>query len=556
MNYVLSAYPLSKNFQKKLETLTGESLQYLLVAELRQKPVTALWKYLRSLNIRNFYLAVEDQGTHTLVPILQLIAKFALPKKILLVDNYNSIKNISSMDIIRSTINTIWATITINYYYLSCKFAIKQFLKKSPKQYSPDLTQAKNILYINANLWFGLKAGGSVGHIAGVVNALSKKNIQVDYAAVDKSPSLSSKIKFIALPSIKTFGIPTELNYYYFHQLVINYLKTFKTNKWDFIYQRLSMSNFSGVVLSRLFNIPLIIEYNGSEAWVAKHWGKGLKFSQSAISAEEICLKHAYKIVTISDVLKQELIQRGVAQEKIVFYPNCIDPEIYNPANFSKEQNDNLRNKLKIHPQAIVFTFVGTFGQWHGIDILAELIRRLCDYHYDWIIENNIHFMLVGDGPKMFELKSILGDHINKPCITLTGLIPQVETPAYLAISDVLLSPHIHNPDGSRFFGSPTKLFEYMAMGKAIVASDLEQIGEILKNSLRATRLPSSAPNNTSHELGILCQPGSVDELVAAVQFIAEQPHWREVLGINARKEAVTKYTWENHVNAFLQKQV
>ncbi len=56
----------------------------------------------------------------------------------------------------------------------------------------------------------------------------------------------------------------------------------------------------------------------------------------------------------------------------------------------------------------------------------------------------------------------------------------QSEAPTYLAISDIVVSPTVPNPDGSPFFGSPTKLFEYMAMGKPIVASDLDQIGEVL----------------------------------------------------------------------------
>ena len=58
-----------------------------------------------------------------------------------------------------------------------------------------------------------------------------------------------------------------------------------------------------------------------------------------------------------------------------------------------------------------------------------------------------------------------------------------------LAACDVLASPHMGNPDGTRFFGSPTKLFEYMAMGRAIVASDLEQIGEVLEHVEDPARL-------------------------------------------------------------------
>ena len=66
--------------------------------------------------------------------------------------------------------------------------------------------------------------------------------------------------------------------------------------------------------------------------------------------------------------------------------------------------------------------------------------------------------------------------------ITLTGMIFFIRVSQYLAAYDILVSPHVPNSDGAPFFGSPTKLFEYMTTGKGIVASNLDQIGEVLKH--------------------------------------------------------------------------
>jgi hypothetical protein len=52
--------------------------------------------------------------------------------------------------------------------------------------------------------------------------------------------------------------------------------------------------------------------------------------------------------------------------------------------------------------------------------------------------------------------------------------------PAYLDACDILASPHVPSIDESEFFGSPTKLFEYLAMEKGIVASRLGQVGEVI----------------------------------------------------------------------------
>src|SRR5262249_20885353 len=147
--------------------------------------------------------------------------------------------------------------------------------------------------------------------------------------------------------------------------------------------------------------------------------------------------------------------------------------------------------------------FIGTFGQWHGADVLAEAIRRLVVEQSDWLERVNVHFVLVGDGLKMPIVRETLRDRRCSRFVTLTGRLPRSVAPAYLGASDGLGSPHVANADGSRFFGSPTKLFEYMAMGKAIVASDLDQIGEVLSHSVRASDLPAGDLDSSDRRVAI-----------------------------------------------------
>jgi glycosyltransferase involved in cell wall biosynthesis len=99
----------------------------------------------------------------------------------------------------------------------------------------------------------------------------------------------------------------------------------------------------------------------------------------------------------------------------------------------------------------------------------------------------------------------------------------------------------------SRFFGSPTKLFEYMAMGGGIVASDLEQIGEVLSPALRANAVLHDTTGVTT-ERAMLCTPGSLDEFVAATLFLVRHPEIAVKLGINARNAIESEYSWARHV--------
>lgn len=557
MNYALSAYPVSQAFQTQLSMVLGESVQFMLLSELRAQQPRLLWSCLRALRPKRFFLLLEDESSRVLLPILQMIAMVARPQHMVVVDAHLAMQRVTLPQVLQSFFRLIKATLLARYAYICSRKKARALLKAPGVRVTKQLDDAQRMLYLNANLWFGVKAGGSVGHIAGVVNALYHKGLQVDYAAVDVSPLIDKEVHQFQLPLLSAFGMPSELNYYYFNALVVRFLSRLTSkHSWDFIYQRMSIANFSGAALSQQLNIPLVLEYNGSEAWIAKNWGRCLRYHDAAIEAEAVCLKQASVVVTISEVLKQELIERGVASEKIVCYPNCIDPLLFDPERFTPEDRIHLRAKHDIAPDATVLTFVGTFGQWHGVDILAQAIDTLIRDHETWLLTHKVHFLLVGDGSKMADVKRILGAGLHTSYVTLTGLIPQREAPAYLAASDILLSPHVANQDGSRFFGSPTKLFEYMAMGKAIIASDLEQIGEVLRPGLHAGDLPTRAPENHDRALGLLCEPGHVSQLLDAIQFLVENSSWRDLLGYHARCEALAHYTWEKHVAAFMNKKI
>ena len=289
--------------------------------------------------------------------------------------------------------------------------------------------------------------------------------------------------------------------------------------------------------MSRRWGVPLVLEYNGSEVWVGKNWGRGFRYPQVAAAAEDACLRHADLVVTVSEVLADELVERGVSRDRIVWYPNCVDPTLFDPGRFSTDASLALRQRLGIAADAVVVMFIGTFGQWHGVEVFAEAIRVMVERDAAALRAGKVHFVLVGDGVKMPAVRAALPPSFDHSFVTMTGLVPQDDAPQYLALADVVVSPHVQNSDGSRFFGSPTKLFEYMAMGKAIVASDLEQIGIILKAGVHVGKLPGGDPDADEHRLAVLCPPGNVDALIEALRFIVARPAWRQVLGRNAAQK-------------------
>jgi glycosyltransferase involved in cell wall biosynthesis len=297
-------------------------------------------------------------------------------------------------------------------------------------------------------------------------------------------------------------------------------------------------------------NVPVVVEYNGSEAWVSEHWGTKLILHDAALKAEAVALQSADLIVTVSDELGYDLHRRGIPKNRVVVYPNCVDPGSFDSMRFSKDELAELRRRNGIPEDALVAGFIGTFGQWHGVDFLAECIRDLVRDDADWLTRNKVHFMLVGDGLKMPVVRELVGSLPASSFVTLTGLVPQPEAAKYLACADILLSPHVPNPDGSGFFGSPTKLFEYMAMEKPIVAAALGQIGDVVAGQ-GATRL-GVMPPGTGEACGFLYEPADAQGFKAAFRQVVDDMPAAAKVAKAARAEVLNRYTWTRHVDAIL----
>jgi len=411
------------------------------------------------------------------------------------------------------------------------------------------LTKDTNIFYLKTNLGFGTKAGGSLGHISGVVNSFSKKS-NITYISAESPIMINEDIKkeYIDISDV-VYSVPYELNSIKINEAFLNKTENFiQKNKPDIIYQRLTLFNNSGAYLSNKYKIPLIVEYNGSEVWVQNNWGTdGLKYSKLALEMEEYVLSSADTIITVSQVLQDELIKRGYDKDKIVFYPNCIDENIFDYKKFKIEDKTLLRDKLGFNQEDKIFTFIGTFGAWHGVEFLANTIVKLVENHQSILDKCNVKFLLIGDGLLGEKVRTTLGTDDIKKYVILTGLIEQKEAPLYLSISNCFLSPHIKQK--TKFIGSPTKLFEYMAFAKPIIASNLDQIGEVFEHKLYANKLEEF--KSIEDESAIVYEPDNYDEFVKSILFVAKNGDM-DKLGQNAYTMVMDKYIWDVHVDKII----
>lgn len=408
----------------------------------------------------------------------------------------------------------------------------------------------KTVLYLRTDLGTAdLQAGGSVSHTLGVIRGLQREGYTVHAA----SSAMLNNMQTLSLPLFIPLCMPrlAMMCGFKIACLLSNIIFFYKARvlcyqqQALFLYQRYSLLNVVGVMLSWWYRIPLVLEFNGSEVWVDEHWSKTrwLRIRWLIAWIEKLNVQYAHTIIVVSQVLKDELIAQGVSVQKIVMHPNGVDVDYFNPIQLQAER-EIIRQSLEIQ-DCVVFGFIGTFSYWHGIEVLAHMIPVVTK---KW---PNAHFLLIGDGP----LRRFLQDALQ--CVDrqvhFLGTISHEYARNYLAACDAFLLPTQPNPDGTKFFGSPTKLFEYMSMGKPIIASDIEQISLILNPALSAT----SCAQNTIvplYELGILISPEDKDGFVsAAVYILAATKSQRETFGLNARTKVSAYYTWQHHIRALSQ---
>lgn len=403
---------------------------------------------------------------------------------------------------------------------------------KEPRPWTPPTAKCP-VLYIRSDLTQGLRTGGSVAHTAGVLNAMAWQGHVPVLVAADPVPTVSADIEFHHLRPESGFQEFPSLIPMRFNRTVIKTVPEFLgPRRPAFVYQRYSIFSYSGLALARRYGVPFVLEFNGSEVWISRNWGRSrLPHEAAAARAEQANLIAADLVVVVSEAQANDLQCRGIPRERILVSPNGVDCNRFSP----EIDGSSVREKLSLVGKSVI-GFAGTFGLWHGVSVLVDAFVQLLVHHPE--LRGHARLLLIGDGVTRPAVQQQIASAGLAEDAILVGEVLQEECARYLSACDVLVCPHIPNPDGSRFFGSPTKLFEYMAMEKGIVASDLDQIGRIL----------------TENAAGVVVRPGDVESLMRGLKKLLDDEMLRTQLAKNARAAALKQYTWARHTEAIIKR--
>lgn len=388
-------------------------------------------------------------------------------------------------------------------------------------------TEAENlkVLFWRIDYIGALVDGGYSSTERSLISELLKLKLKIYYFSGGKA-KLPNNVKVYNLPYSNFYKnypeIPSII--YNFRSLRLAKKILLEIQPINFIYHLLHDFNFSAALIKREFGIPLFVHADGVQRWIKKHWGK-LYFDSLIKWAEEILWISSDKIFTVSSNLKKLLIDFGAPENKIIINPNGFDPSIFHPNIDSSE----VKEKLGLDGKFVV-GFSGTFEMYHGITYLAKAIKTVSKRIPEVV------FLFVGDGSYRSYLDEIVKqDNVQKNTI-ITGFLPFEVVPKYLSICNVLVSPGINNPDGTEFFNSPIKNFEYMGLRKPIVATAVGQQKEIFIDKWNA----------------LLVEEKNPEAIVEAIWTLYKNPDLAEKIAINAYNDGISKHTWRHRAQNLL----
>lgn len=374
-------------------------------------------------------------------------------------------------------------------------------------------------LFWRSDFYGAYTDGGMSSMHNGILNGL----LQLGHKAVFASSGrmkLPQDIPVYFIPHSKfLWNLPEVLNLPYNRKVTNELTKIIEREKPDFLYQHHADFNYSGTILKKKLGLPFFLQCESVQFWIKEKWGK-IYLKKLLRDIEEIQWDQSDAIFVISEEVKRHIVSFGVDENKIYVNSSSVNPDVFHP----DIDGSVIRKKYNLCDKFVI-GFTGTFAPWHGVEILAESVKIITNS-----IKNAIVFF-VGDGMLRPKIEEILKrDNVENKAI-ITGMQPFELMPEFIAACDVVVSPCVQTDESTEFFNSPIKLFEYLGMGKPIVASNVGQQSYVIQNEVN----------------GIHCNQKSPEDLAEGIIKLYKNPDLSNKISIQARKDAVEKYNWINN---------
>jgi len=280
-------------------------------------------------------------------------------------------------------------------------------------------------------------------------------------------------------------------------------VKIFKKEKYDLIHTHGYLADVLGISVAKSLGMYTISTIHG---FIWNNW----KYKVYNL-IQMFMLIFANKIIAVSEEIKKELKEIGIKGE-IEVIKNAVEIE----ESCRMENISERKKSLGISEGDVVLGFIGRLSAEKGIIYLIEAVKNI-----NKIQGNAIKTIIIGDGPQKEEIERRIVAQDAKEDIKILGFKEDIN--AWIDMIDILVMPSITE-------GTPMTLLEAMGKGKAVIASNVGGIPDVIQNDIN----------------GIIISAKNSFELAAKIQLLASKKEMRNKLGQNARKTIAENYNINN----------
>jgi glycosyltransferase involved in cell wall biosynthesis len=272
---------------------------------------------------------------------------------------------------------------------------------------------------------------------------------------------------------------------------------------------------------SRMASIPMVI--NVHDVWGATHY-TSIQYKVGA-TPEQYCTRKIDHFVTVSEGLRTVLADSfQIPPENIGVAANAIDLSRFNINEAQVDQILARYQQFKLKKSEKYVIFVGIMRQWAGVQYLIEAFAKVIRVHPE------LKLLLVGGGGDKEWFVQLAQKFQIMDQVIFTDALPYVDIPAFISLATITCAPFPSTRvTDQKQLMSPLKVLEYMAAGKAVIASHVGGMENYI----------------TDHQTGLMVPPGDVDGLANKIIYLFEKPELIKKLGENARASVQDeKFGW------------
>ncbi|MCL5271567.1 MAG: glycosyltransferase family 4 protein [bacterium] len=283
--------------------------------------------------------------------------------------------------------------------------------------------------------------------------------------------------------------------------------------KPDAVYERYSLYSRAGGVAARRHRLPRLLEVN---AFLTREQRDRIRWGWLARRIEAGIIRHAPRVIVVSEPLRREIHHLGVPMEAITKMPMAVNLDLFSP----ERDGEGVRRRHGLTGR-FVLGYVGTLGGWHGIRLLYDMARLLKDGGAP-----PFAFLIVGGDPAKVEMHHRKARESGlEDVLRFIGSVPYQDVPEHIRAMDAALVPD------TTYWSSPAKLFEYQASGIPVLAPSYPAIREVL----------------THEREGFIFPPGDVERMAALALEMMNAPERCRLMGRAARERAECEHSWQRN---------